>query len=173
MCLECFHIFTAKIWLDLVVCMLHLFHTVLFSCSRSMWHLTCKVSEQPWSCGFWFIFLPCGVRAVCSRMHSHYSNCRDPSAKNRQGTGAFEVCMMVGVNLCYKFIIMWLQNSWCMKIEQKVECSNYISYVLCIIFHKSCNLYMDAYTHFPIKEIWKIHRSYVAVKVNQTLRATD
>jgi hypothetical protein len=31
---------------------------------------------------------------------------------------------------------------------------------------------MDTYTHFPIKEIWKIHKSYIAVKVNQTVRAT-
>jgi hypothetical protein len=151
----------------------HLFHSVLSSFSRSMWHHTCNVSAQPWSCGFWFIYLPCGVCAVCSHMHSHSSNCRDPSAKNRQVTAAFEVCMVVGVNLYYKFIIMWLENTWCVKLEPEVDCSNYFLYVLCMIFHNSCHLYMDVYTYFPIKELWKKHKSCITVKVNQTLGAID
>ena len=32
------------------------------------------------------------------------------------------------------------------EIEPKVDCSSYFLYVLCMIFHNSCHLYMDAYT---------------------------
>jgi len=59
------------------------------------------------------------------------------------------------------------------EVEPKVDCSNYFSYVLFMIFHNSCHLYMDAYTYFPIKELWKKHKSCIIVKGNQTLGAID